>query len=151
MKRFKFRLETLHHLREQRREAAERQLAQAAAAVLAATAALEEIQRQRDALETKLTQTTGVVQAAELAMQLDYIQLLDQRETEARAQLAAREREREACRAAALHAARDAEVTEQLRVRQQARHNAEVARAEQELLDELAVSAHWRGAQREEG
>jgi flagellar FliJ protein len=144
MKRFKFRLATVHNLREQRRDAAELELGRAAAAVQDAAAAIEAIQRQRDALETKLSKTTGLVYADELALQLNYLNYLDEREQAARQQLAARERERETCRQAALHAGREAEVTAQLRERQQARHTAEAGRVEQEMLDEMAVSAHWR-------
>jgi len=150
MKRFKFRLETVHQLREQRRDAAERQLGQAAAAVVAAAAAVEDIQQQRAQIEEKFARTSGVIYADELAQQLEYLDWLDQREQAARQQLAAREREREACRQAAIHAAREAEVTDQLRARQQARHHAEVARVEQEMLDEMAVSAHWRNVLQEE-
>lgn len=150
MKRFKFRLETVHHLREQQRDAAERRLGQAAAAVLAAEGVIENIQLQRAKLEEKFARTTGVIYADELAQQIEYLDWLGQREQAAREQLAEREREREACRHAAVHAARQAEVTEQLRTRQQARHAAEAARVEQEMLDEMAVSAHWRNALPEE-
>lgn len=150
MKRFKFSLATVHQLREQRKDATERELGRAAAAVVTAMEAADEIARQRDAYEAKLAHLTGQVYAEDLMMQLNYLGLLAQREQEARQHVATLEREREACRAVAVKAAREAEVTEQLRQRQLARYAADVARAEQEMLDELSVSAHWRSASREE-
>ena len=145
MKRFKFSLETVHNLRELRRDEAERQLAHAAAVVLTAVAAIEEIERQRATTEAKLACATGLVCAAELALQVNYLDLLAKREQEARMRLAALECEREERRQAALAASREADVTGQLRARQHARHIAETSRAEQNMLDEMAVAATLRG------
>jgi flagellar export protein FliJ len=146
MKRFRFSLETVHNLRELRRDEAERQLAQAAAVVMTAATAVEEIQHRRAAIEAKLVAgSTGDLCAAEIAMQVNYLAALAQREVEAREQLAALERERETRRQSAMAATREAEVTSQLRARQHARHSAEAARAEQNMLDEMAVAAALRG------
>lgn len=150
MKRFKFSLATVHSLREQRKDATERELGRAAAAVVSAIEAADAIARQRDAHEAKLAHLTGQVYAEDLLMELNYLGLLAQREEEARQHVATLERERERCRTVAVTAAREAEVTEQLRQRQQARYAAETARVEQEMLDELSISAHWRGTLREE-
>lgn len=147
MKRFQFRLESVHNLREARRDEAEQQLAQAAAEVLAAAEALAEIERHRAAVEAKLASATGPLCAAELALQVNYLALLTQREQEARQRLAALEHEREAQRQTTLVATREAEVTGQLRARQQARHTAELARTEQHFLDEMAIAATLRAGQ----
>ena len=147
MKRFRFSLESVHNLREARRDEAEQQLAQSAAVVSAAAATVEEIERHRAAVEEKLARATGPLCAAELALQVNYLELLIQYEQAARQRLAALEREREAQRQTTLTAAREAEVTGQLRARQQARHAAEGARAEQHFMDEMAISATLRGGQ----
>ena len=144
MKRFRFSLQTVHNLREARRDEEEQRLAQAAAVINAATEAVAEIERQRAAVEAKLAKATGPLCTAELTLQVNYLELLAQREHEAREQLAALEREREAQREVTLAATREAKVTGQLRARQQARHTAEMVRAEQQLLDELAVTASLR-------
>ena len=145
MKRFQFSLETVHNLRELRRDEAERQLAQAAAVVLAAATVIEEMEHHRDAAEAKLASATGAVNAAELAWQSNYLALLSQREIEARTQLEALERERESKRENVVATTREAKVTGQLHARQYARHTADAARAEQNLLDEMAIAATLRG------
>lgn len=147
MKRFKFRLQTVHNLREQRRDEAEQALLQAAAEVTAGEAALDELLRQRAAAESKMARATGQIYADELALQLDYLGFLGQRERDLRQRLAELEQKREAVRARAVQAARDAEVTSQLKQRQQERYAAEVALAEQNFLDEMATNIVRRGAE----
>jgi len=147
MKRFQFSLETVHNLRELQRDEAERQLGQAAAVVLAAIGTIEEIEGLRTAAEAKLAGTTGPLCAADLVMQVNYLEVLAKREREARTRLAALEHEREERRQSAVTAAREAEVTGQLRERQHARHRAESERVEQSLLDEMAVAAVQRRGQ----
>lgn len=149
MKRFKFRLQTVHNLREQRRDEAEQALLQAAAEVTAGEAALDELLRQRAAAESKMARATGQIYADELALQLDYLGFLGQRERDLRLRLAELEQKREAVRARAVQAARDAEVTSQLKQRQQERYAAEVALAEQNFLDEMATNIVRRSAEGE--
>jgi flagellar export protein FliJ len=144
MKRFRFSLETVHNLREARRDEEEQRLAQTAAGLQAAAEAVAEIERQRAAVEAKLAKATGPLCTAELTLHVGYLELLNQREHEARQHLAALEREREAQRQATLAATREAKVTGQLRARQHARHTAELVRAEQQLMDELAITATLR-------
>ena len=149
MKRFQFTLETVHNLREMRRDEAERQLAHAAATAMTAEAAIEELLNHRAAIEAKLVAgSIGTLCAAEMALHVNYLTLLAQRETEARAQLALLEQEREARRQTAVAASREAEVTGQLKARQHARHSAEAARVEQNMLDEMAIAAALRGGSR---
>ncbi|MEJ7617228.1 MAG: hypothetical protein WKF30_09780 [Pyrinomonadaceae bacterium] len=69
---------------------------------------------------------------------------LTERQREARARLALVEREREARRVAVVETSRAAETTARLRERQRARHNFEAARDEQNMLDEIAISASAR-------
>ena len=149
MKRFKFRLQTVHNLREQRRDEAERALIKAAAEVTAGEAALAELQRQRATAETKMARATGQIYAEELALQLDYLEFLAQRERALQARVAELEQQREAARENALKAARDAEVTSQLKQRQIERHQAESALAEQNFLDEMAANIVRRGVEEE--
>jgi flagellar export protein FliJ len=144
MKRFKFSLEAVHNLREMRRDEAERQLEQSAARVSAARAIVEQIEQQRNAIETELARATGPLCTHELSLRVSYLEFLKGREQETRQHLAALERQHEAQRETAVAAARDAEATEQLRARQQARHAAAVARVEQLLLDEIAIAATQR-------
>lgn len=149
MKRFKFRLQTVHNLREQRRDEAEHALIKATAEVTAGEAALEELQRQREAAENKMARATGQIYADDLAMQLDYLGFLAQRERLLRARLAELEQNRETVRESAIQAARDAEVTSQLKQRQKERYEAEAAIAEQNFLDEMAANIVRRGAEGE--
>jgi flagellar export protein FliJ len=144
MKRFKFSLETVHNLREMRRDEAERQLEQSAAQVSAARAVVEQIEQHRDAVETELARATGPLCTHELALQVSYLEFLNQREQETQQHLAVLEGQHEAQCETTLTAARAAEVTEQLRARQQARHATAVARVEQLLLDEIAIAATLR-------
>lgn len=144
MKRFQFSLQTVHNLREMRQDEAERHLAQATAVVLAAATAIEEIEGHRDAAETKLARATGAVNADELAWQSNYLVLLAQREVEARTRLRTFEHERESKRENVLATTREAKVTSQLRLRQHARHTADADRAEQSMLDEMAIAITLR-------
>ncbi len=149
MKRFKFRLQTVHNLRAQRRDEAERALLKAAAEVAAGEAALAGLQRQREAAESKMTRATGQVYADELALQLGYLEFLAQCERDLCNRLAELEQMREAARANALEAARDAKITSQLKQRQQARYAAETTLAEQNFLDEMAANFVRRAAEEE--
>jgi flagellar export protein FliJ len=144
MKRFQFSLQTVHNLREMRCDEAERHLAQATAVVMAAATVIEEIRGHRDAAETKLAGATGLVNAAELAWQSNYLVLLAQREVEARTRLKTLEHERESRRETVLATTREVKVTGQLRSRQHARHTADAERAEQSMLDEMAIAITLR-------
>jgi flagellar export protein FliJ len=137
-------LESVHNLRQMRRDEAERRLGQASAVIQAEMAAIEEIERVRAVLESKLSDATGALNAAEISLNVDYLAQLSEREAWSRQRLAALERERELLRTAALSAAREAEVTGRLRANQHARHSADNLRAEQKWLDEIAVVAALR-------
>ena len=145
MKRFRFSLETVHNLREARRDEAERELGQATAAVVKAQEHISLIEDTRTSIEATIANTTGPIDTNDLSLKLGYLEMLEQRQRAATAELQQVERARESSREAAVSAAREAEVTGQLRMRQRARYEAEIARAEQEMLDEMAISALLRG------
>ncbi len=146
MKRFRFNLQSVHDVREQEREQAERQLAQASSEVArAATNADEATGNKARALEEFAARLRpGDLDASEAALRASYLLTLDQRETLARREVSAREHERERCRRVAIETTRAAEATAKLRERQQSRHRADALRAEQNDLDELATLAAAR-------
>ncbi|MEJ7708486.1 MAG: flagellar export protein FliJ [Pyrinomonadaceae bacterium] len=143
MKRFHFQLQTVHDIRESQRDRAERELAEAAAQVSAGAARLNEAERQLSiAAETYAAMLhAGVIDSYEAAQRANYILTLTRLQQDARTRLAALEREREEQRLAVVEASRAAETTSRLRERQHARHNLEVTRQEQNMLDEIATSA----------
>jgi flagellar export protein FliJ len=145
MKRFRFSLQAVHNLRELRREEAERRFVQAASAVTAAASAIEAIHKLRALLEGEISEATGPLCIADLALRMDYLDALARREADARSQLAQLEQECETQREAAVAAAREAEVTGQLRARRQDRHVSENARIEQNFLDEMGITIVLRG------
>ena len=143
MKRFRFSLQTLHDLRELERENAERALAQSARNLAEAADRVEKYRRECDSAwanqATKLQAREPDLK--EIAMHTDYITTLERRLTEAQARYAELERERELRFQQVLKAAAAAEVTAKLREQQRGRHQAEVAREDQNQLDELATIA----------
>lgn len=143
MKRFRFPLQAVHNLRQMRRDEAERELAQAAAEVSHGAARLDEVACTRTAATEaylRALQKSDIDQH-EMALRINYLASLTQRESEARARLAELESAREAQRQLVTRAARDAEATAKLRERHRVRHETEAARAEQNNLDEIATVA----------
>jgi flagellar protein FliJ len=149
VKRFKFSLQTLHDLRERRREEAEAALAAAHAKVVQAEAAVaESVSARRQALESNAAfLRPGPINPQEIALGAGYVAALDRRIAVARQNLMEAERERDDRRQAAVAAATAAEATAKLREKHRARHDAEASRAEQDSLDELAVMAGARRRQ----
>lgn len=146
MKRFKFSLQTLHEIRQRAREEAESKLSQAQAKVVNAEAALEQAHLARKLALENNAQYLGVgqINPHEIAMRADYIAVLDRRIAEAWQQLNEAQLERDARMREAIAAATAAEATTKLREKHRARHDSEVARTEQEWLDELATLASAR-------
>ena len=146
MKRFKFSLQTLHDLREQEREDAERAFAQAATEVAAAAAHIEAL---RNTINQAITAYAANLQtkapnAHEAKMHTEYIATLDNRLVAARAHHAACERHRETKLHELVKASAAAEATAKLRAQYYARYVAELAREDQNLMDELATIATVR-------
>jgi flagellar FliJ protein len=146
MKQFQFSLQAVHDLRQMACEQAERELAQAMAQVSEAAARIDEITRLRaTAIEVYLAKLqAGALAPHEAALHAHHLHSLAQREAEARVCLGSLERERERRCQLVMEAAREAETTARLREREAARHRAELARAEQKLLDEMATEAFAR-------
>ena len=141
MKRFQFRLQSVHDLRQQRRDEAASALGAAAARVDAARRHLT------SANEARLRVTSEYLSSLEAecfdprsaALRSSFLAHLAQRESEAAAKLAAAEREHDGVLRTAVESARAAETTTRLRERQQALHAESAARSQQQALDELAT------------
>jgi flagellar export protein FliJ len=146
MKKFRFTLQTVHDLREARRDEAERALFRAASAARAASEQLEETKqthlRATETYAAKLQE--GEIDPFDALLSINYLASLNRRERETHAQLEELEKAREAQRALTAAAAREAEATSRLRQRQRERHHLELARYEQEMLDEMATLAQAR-------
>lgn len=146
MKRFKFSLQTLHDLREQEREDAERALAQAVAEVARAAAKIEEL---RGAINQAVAAYAAHLQTKELQpheaqMHTEYLVTLDRQLTATRAHHDDCERRRETRLQELIKASAAAEATAKLREQYYARYVAELVREDQNLMDELATIATVR-------
>lgn len=146
MKRFKFSLQTVHDFREFHRDSAEREFAAALAQLYTAKAQLEEVQRaHRAALDNYLLlYQVREIKATTATAHTDFIASLVRREREVRAQIVTIERLIETKRQAVTEALRATKTTAQLRDSQRERHELEVARTEQKVLDEMAVASMAR-------
>lgn len=146
MKKFSFKLQPVHDLREAKREEAERALASASARVRAEAGRVEEARREHERTLLELAEgfAGGDIDPRRAEFSLDYLSSLDRRRREAQARLAQLEAERERVRLHAAEAARAAEATEKLRERARARHAQAALYAEQSMLDELATLAQAR-------
>ena len=143
MKRFKFSLQAVHLVRESKCDTAERELVFATRELGRAHDELSDVLRQRQAaVDAYLAlHQAQPVQAPTMAAHMDYIGALLERERQARKAISNHERNVAAKREALIEASRQAETTANLRERQRERYQQEVARDEQKMLDELAVSA----------
>jgi len=141
MKRFKFSLQSVHDLRESRRQVAERELADANGELYRANAQLEEVVRSRQkALERYLLiYQSREIEVSMITAHTDFIGSLFRREREARAHILEVEAKIEQKRRAVTEALRDTETTAKLRDRQRQQHELEINRNEQITLDEIAV------------
>jgi len=146
MKRFSFSLQSVYNHRATRREAAEREFAEASAAVSQATKVLEETLNQRDAaldayLEALESQS---IDPREITLRTSHIASLVEREHENRARIMMLEEARDIKRDALMEATRDEKAIANLRDRHRARHESEAARIEQTALDEMATISFAR-------
>jgi flagellar export protein FliJ len=140
MKRFKFSLQSVHDHRTIRREAAEGEFAESAAAVSDAAAMLEQSVLDRNAaIEAYMAILEGEsVDPSEIALRAHHIALLVEREKERRARLKLLERARDAKRQAVISTTTDQKATANLRERHLARYEFAAERTEQTALDEMA-------------
>ncbi len=146
MKRFKFSLQTLHDLREQEHEEAERALAQAVTEVAAALAHIEALRQTiNQAIGAYTTDLqTKAPNAYEAKMHSEYLTALDRQLAVARAHQEACELHREIKVQELVKASAAAEATAKLRAQYYARYVAELIREDQNLMDELATIATVR-------
>lgn len=141
MKRFQFKLQPVHDLRQQRSEEDARALGVANSRVQAARAQLT------SAVEARLRLAAEYLSLFQgerfdprsLAMRSGFLAHLAENEVSAAAELAVAERAHEAALRTAVESARAAEATARLRERQQAQHAEAAARSQQQVLDELAT------------
>jgi flagellar export protein FliJ len=146
MKQFKFSLQTLHDLRQQEREEAERALGLATAVVAEATAKIEGL---LDAINQALAAhavqlRTQEPNPREAEMHTEYLLTLERHLAEARATHAVLERARQMKLQEYVKASAAAEATAKLREQYYARYVLELAREEQNMLDEWATIATVR-------
>jgi flagellar export protein FliJ len=146
MKKFKFTLQTVHDLRESRREKAERELADANSELYRANAQLEEVVRAR---QKALDRYMVLYQSNELDVSMigahtDFLGSLFKREQEARVFITEVEMRLEEKRRGVTEAMRETETTAKLRDRQREVHRKESNRHEQTMLDEMAAMAAAR-------
>lgn len=146
MKRFSFSLQAVHDQRAIQREAAERELAEAARALSNAESAVEKAILDREAaVDAYVAQLeSGPVDPHQLSLHVSHIALLVQKEKEKRARVKSFERAQELKRNAVIAATRDEKAITNLRDRHRARHEANIARIEQTSLDEMATISFAR-------
>jgi flagellar export protein FliJ len=146
MKRFHFSLQTVHNVREIRRDAAERALAAVAAELQGAQGQLERVLRQRQLAMDKylLILQSQETDAVTFASHTDYIGSLMLRERQARIMILQVEERITVKRKVLTEASRQTETTANLRERQRERHHLEIAQHEQKMLDEMAIVAATR-------
>jgi flagellar export protein FliJ len=143
MKKFKFSLQTVHQVREFKRDNAERDLIAAGVELDKAKAHLEEVLslRQKAVNQYFDLHQTSQIEASTVVMHTNYIGSLMELERLARNLIATKERHVASKREVLVEASRQSETTANLRERQFERHVLETARKEQLLLDEMAVLA----------
>lgn len=146
MRKFNFKLQSVHDWRESRREASERELARASAAVTAAVVEINEMESARaEAAERYAARLgAGEIDPLDAALSVKFLATLAERERAAHERLAELERAREAQLRQTADAVLAAKVTSRLRENQHARHTQAAVRAEQNQLDELATLASAR-------
>jgi flagellar export protein FliJ len=146
MKRFRFSLQTVHNVREARRDMAEAELARAAAELRQAEAQLDAARQARLAREEQhaAALTPGALDLREIEFRVAYLSTLAARERDASSRVGQLEREHEEQRCATADAARDAEATANLRELHRARHGEAATRHAQNTLDEMATLAAGR-------
>ena len=143
MKKFKFTLQSVHNVREMRREKEELVLAEKQSEVSQAIARLAEVERKRlQAIENYTRQMTRgeTMSAYEIELNINHLRDLDRLVREAQETI---EGKKQACseqsRVVAA-AGREVKVTERLRETQQSRHQLESERRQQTALDELVAA-----------
>lgn len=145
MKKFKFSLQTVHNMRESKRDKEEQELIGLRKNVEEAATHIEKIENERTQIADNYNaKQSGTIDPIEAAMTSNYMAALVHRERNARTNLKQAEQEVDKQRTKLTEASRDVEATSRLRERQQERHNNEAIRKEQDLLDEMATAVTAR-------
>ncbi|NNE65133.1 MAG: flagellar export protein FliJ [Pyrinomonadaceae bacterium] len=147
MKKFKFKLESVHNVRELREEKEQSVFARLQKEVTAAEERLEEIHRRRvEAMDTYVSDLAGGKSAdpSEMDLHAKHFASLEKLRIEAERDL---EEKRFACREQAGQlsaAAREVKVTGKLREKQKALYDQELAKREQNAVDEITSAKYAR-------
>lgn len=147
MKKFKFTLQTVHNVRQMRQEKEQLLLGQLQFEMNQISEQIEQIKQMREtAIENyHLRLKPGqAINPAEIEMETGNIAYLKRRLEEAEKSLEAKKEECLKQTEKVVLASRDVKITERLREKQNARHNLELSRLEQNLLDEMATSSFAR-------
>ena len=141
MKKFRFSLQTVHDLRAKARDAAEQELAHAFSHVRDARFELEATIQLREQVTDDYAAALHAdsLDPQDAALRNDFLRSLIERETEHRAHIAQLEEVVAAKREHLARLAREAQVTARLREQHLSRHCSEVARHEQNMIDEAAT------------
>lgn len=147
MKKFQFTLQTVHNVREMRREKEELVLAEMQTAADQAAARLADIENRR--IEA-IANYTGKMKKGEpinpfeMELGTNHLRALDHSIRDAQAALEEKKRLCDRQRQLVAAAGREVKITERLRESQQARHQTELDRREQTALDELVAAKFAR-------
>ena len=143
---FTFRLERVRSLRESAEEQAREELARELSHRLRGEALLRQATHAVSAArEAGRDKVAGGARAADLMAAQVWMERAERRRLDAAADLHRLDGEVERSRAALAEAAREREVIERLKRKQQADHQAEALRLAQIQLDEIALTVHRRG------
>lgn len=145
MKKFKFTLQTVHNVREMRREKEELVLAEMRAETDRALARLSELEKTRLAAVENYTRKLAqgeVMNPLEMELNTNHLRSLDLTLRKAQAEVEQKQRAVAAQSVIVAAASQSVKVTERLRENQQTRHQTELERREQIAIDDL-VSANF--------
>ena len=149
MKKFKFTLETVHNVRELQEEKEQAVFARLQQETAEAEARLEKIRlRRAEAMERYLADLDGgrVADPAKMDLHSKHFASLERLRIETEKEI---EEKKSACQQQAGHlseAAREVKVTGKLREKQQALYDQELARNEQNAMDEITSAKYARKA-----
>lgn len=139
MKSFRFPLEAVLTLREEREQTAQRNVARALAVVAAIQTSLGSLERELHGLGSELQRRLARgVPACELGQLGSYQVVLTERRTRLQQDLRVADEAVQQARAELVRATQDRQALENYRTRLRRAHDANQARAEQKLLDDLA-------------
>lgn len=146
MKKFRFSLQTVHNVREMKRENEQLKLAELQAAFNDAAEKLAEAEhlRQKTTDDYSRKLQANELDAFEMDLTVKFLNVLFHRENEARERLADI---KQSCRQQGLKvadAAQAVEITSKLREKHRVRHQNELARFEQNNLDEMVSTSFVR-------